>query len=139
MEDKELMAAIGQVVVTSPVLEYSVAVLVAMTDGHRDEDCEDHAHAMVRNTGRAMGELRKRACVQQRGQGMPLRQIARRLTIATALDRNELGALLVAAGLGSPAEHALISLLALNGLRVPGATRPDIGASATYRGRRTRQ
>jgi integrase/recombinase XerD len=37
---------------------------------------------------------------------------------ATALDRNELGALLVAASLGPPAEHALISLLALNGLRV---------------------
>ena len=33
------------------------------------------------------------------------------------LDRNELGALLVTAGLGPPAEHALISLLALNGLR----------------------
>jgi len=41
---------------------------------------------------------------------------------ATALDRNELGALLVAAGLGSPPEHALISLLALNGLRVSEAT-----------------
>jgi site-specific recombinase XerD len=40
---------------------------------------------------------------------------------AVALDRNELGALLVAAGLGSPAEHALISLLALNGLRVSEA------------------
>ena len=37
---------------------------------------------------------------------------------ATGLDRNELGALLVAAGLGPPAQHALISLLALNGLRV---------------------
>jgi site-specific recombinase XerD len=34
---------------------------------------------------------------------------------ATGLDRNELGALLVAAGLGPPDEHALISLLALNG------------------------
>src|SRR5262249_51141479 len=34
---------------------------------------------------------------------------------AVALDRNELGALLVAAGLGSPPEHALTSLLALNG------------------------
>jgi integrase len=34
---------------------------------------------------------------------------------ATALDRNELGALLVAAGPGPPPEHALISLLALNG------------------------
>ncbi|MFZ0188885.1 MAG: site-specific integrase [Streptosporangiaceae bacterium] len=32
---------------------------------------------------------------------------------AVALDRNELGALLVGAGLGPPAEHALISLLAL--------------------------
>ena len=37
---------------------------------------------------------------------------------AVALDRNELGALLVAAGLGPPTEHALISLLALNGCGV---------------------
>src|ERR1700751_3108667 len=43
---------------------------------------------------------------------------------AVALDRNELGALLVAAGLGLSAVHALISLLALNGLRVSEATRP---------------
>jgi integrase/recombinase XerD len=41
---------------------------------------------------------------------------------AVALDRNELGALLVAAGIGTAAEHALISLLALNGLRVSEAT-----------------
>ena len=34
---------------------------------------------------------------------------------AVALDRNELGALLVAARLSPPTEHALISLLALNG------------------------
>jgi integrase len=45
---------------------------------------------------------------------------------ATGLDRNELGALLVAAGLGQPAEHALISLLALNGLRVSEATGASI-------------
>jgi site-specific recombinase XerD len=38
---------------------------------------------------------------------------------ATALDRNEMGALLVAAGLGPATGHALISLLALNGLRSP--------------------
>jgi integrase/recombinase XerD len=43
-----------------------------------------------------------------------------------ALDRDELGALLVAAGLGPPVEHALISLLALNGLRVSDATGADI-------------
>jgi site-specific recombinase XerD len=45
---------------------------------------------------------------------------------ATALDRNELGALLVAAGLGPPLEHPLISLLTLNGLRVSETTGADI-------------
>jgi integrase/recombinase XerD len=53
---------------------------------------------------------------------------------ATALDRNELGALLVAAGLGEPAEHALISLLALNGLRVSEATGANIEALGVERG-----
>ena len=56
---------------------------------------------------------------------------------ATGLDRNELGALLVAAGLGSPDEHALISLLALNGLRVSEATGANIEALGVERGHRT--
>jgi integrase/recombinase XerD len=56
---------------------------------------------------------------------------------ATALDRNELGALLVAAGLGPPSEHALISLLALNGLRVSEATGADIEHLGLERGHRT--
>ena len=56
---------------------------------------------------------------------------------ATALDRNALGALLVAAGLGPPAEHALISLLALNGLRVSEATGADIEHLGIERGHRT--
>jgi integrase/recombinase XerD len=56
---------------------------------------------------------------------------------ATALDRDELGALLVAAGLGEPAEHALISLLALNGLRVSEATGANIEALGVERGHRT--
>jgi integrase/recombinase XerD len=56
---------------------------------------------------------------------------------ATGLDRNELGALLVAAGLGHPAEHALISLLALNGLRVSEATGADIEGLGVERGHRT--
>jgi integrase/recombinase XerD len=50
------------------------------------------------------------------------------------LDRNELGALLVTAGLGPPAEHALISLLALNGLRISEATGADIEAMGIERG-----
>jgi site-specific recombinase XerD len=56
---------------------------------------------------------------------------------ATGLDRNELGAMLVAAGLGPAPEHALISLLALNGLRVSEATGANIEALGTERGHRT--
>jgi integrase/recombinase XerD len=56
---------------------------------------------------------------------------------AVGLDRNELGALLVAAGLGPPTEHALVSLFALNGLRVSEATGADIQALGIERGHRT--
>jgi len=56
---------------------------------------------------------------------------------AAGLNRNELGSLLVAAGLGTPAEHALISLLALNGLRVSEATGARIEALGVERGHRT--
>jgi site-specific recombinase XerD len=56
---------------------------------------------------------------------------------AVGLDRNEVGALLVAAGLGGPAEHALVSLLAINGLRVSEALSADIEALGLERGHRT--
>ena len=56
---------------------------------------------------------------------------------AVGLDRNQLGALLVVAGLGPPPEHALISLLALNGLRVSEATGANIEHLGLERGRRT--
>ena len=56
---------------------------------------------------------------------------------ATALDRNEIGALLVVAGLGTAAGHALISLLALNGLRISEALGANIEALGTERGHRT--
>jgi integrase/recombinase XerD len=45
--------------------------------------------------------------------------------------------MLVAAGLGMAAEHALISLLALNGLRVSEATGANIEALGVERGHRT--
>ena len=54
---------------------------------------------------------------------------------AAGLDRNELRAILVAAGHGAAAEHALISLFALNGLRVPEATGGNIEALGTEHGR----
>ena len=57
-----------------------------------------------------------------------------RVACCCPLDRNELGALLVAAGLGPPTEHALISLLALNGcasrkLPAPTSTRYGMPSS----------
>jgi site-specific recombinase XerD len=56
---------------------------------------------------------------------------------ATALDRNEIGGLLVAAGLSTAPEHALMSLLILNGLRVGEALGANIEALGTERGHRT--
>jgi site-specific recombinase XerD len=56
---------------------------------------------------------------------------------AIGLDRNEVGSLLVAAGLGATNEHALISLLAINGLRISEALGADIEALGIERGHRT--
>jgi integrase/recombinase XerD len=56
---------------------------------------------------------------------------------AVGLDRNELGAMLVAAGLAGARDHALISLLALNGLRISEALGADIDALGLERGHRT--
>ena len=53
------------------------------------------------------------------------------------LDRNELGAFLVQAGLGSLRDHALASLLALNGLRISEALNADIDDLDYERGHRT--
>ena len=56
---------------------------------------------------------------------------------ATGLDRNEVGAMLVAAGLAGARDHALISLLALNGPRVSEAIGADIELLGLERGHRT--
>jgi site-specific recombinase XerD len=56
---------------------------------------------------------------------------------AVGLDRNELGAFLVAAGVSSPRDHALCSLLALNGLRISEAVGATIEQLGLERGHRT--
>jgi integrase/recombinase XerD len=53
------------------------------------------------------------------------------------LDRSELGAILVTAGLGSARDHGLVSLLALNGLRMSEAIGASIEALGLERGHRT--
>jgi site-specific recombinase XerD len=53
------------------------------------------------------------------------------------LDCSELGAVLVQGGLGSARDHALISLLALNGLRISEALGADIDNLDYQRGHRT--
>jgi Transposase IS116/IS110/IS902 family len=57
---------------------------------------------------------------------------------AIGLDRSDVGALLAAAGLGAANEHALISLLAINGLRICEALGADIGKLGLERGHATR-
>jgi len=56
---------------------------------------------------------------------------------ATGLDGNEVGTMLVTAGLAGGRDHALISLLALNGLRVSEATGANIEKLGLERGHRT--
>jgi site-specific recombinase XerD len=53
------------------------------------------------------------------------------------LDRNELGGLLVQAGLGTARDDALITLLAMNGLRISEALGADIEDLDSDRGHRT--
>ena len=55
------MAAVGRLVVGAAAIEYSVAVLVAVTEGHRDKAAGDRALHLVRKDGVAMRELRKLA------------------------------------------------------------------------------
>jgi len=57
--------------------------------------------------------------------------------ISADSQRAPTAAALVVAGLGPPGEHALISLLALNGLRVSEATGADIDHVGLERGHRT--
>ena len=52
----------------------------------------------------------------------------------TGLDRNELSAFLVEAGLSNARDHALACLLGLNGLRVSEAAGADIGDMGSERG-----
>jgi hypothetical protein len=58
---QELMAAVGRMVVGAAVLEYSVAVLVALTEGHRDQAAADRALQLVHKDGAPVRELRKLA------------------------------------------------------------------------------
>jgi hypothetical protein len=55
VDDTELMAAIGRMVVNAGVLEYFVAELVAVIEGLRDEEARhDRAVEILRVTGKAM-------------------------------------------------------------------------------------
>jgi len=58
-DQRDLLAAIGEVVVNSASLEYAVTTLVATMEGHRDQECEDRALGIVRTTGQAMRDLRR--------------------------------------------------------------------------------
>ena len=54
MDDTELLAAIGRIVVNAALLEYSVAELVAVIEGLRGEACQERAVWIASKAGRAM-------------------------------------------------------------------------------------
>jgi hypothetical protein len=60
-EYQELMAAVGRIVVGAATVDYAVAVLVAVTEGHRDQAAAGRALQLVQTDGAAMRELRKLA------------------------------------------------------------------------------
>src|SRR5260370_21220003 len=60
-EYQELMAAVGRMVVGAATVEYAVAVLVAVTEGHRDQGAVDRAIQLVREDDAPVRELRKLA------------------------------------------------------------------------------
>jgi len=61
MDDTELLAAIGRVVVDAAVLGYSIAELVAVTGGLRGEERDKRALAIVKKTGEAMRQFKRLA------------------------------------------------------------------------------
>jgi hypothetical protein len=71
VEDRDLMAAIGQVVVTAAALEYAIAILAAIIEGGRDQECEEHALALAKKSGGAMRALMVLTCAQLRGRACP--------------------------------------------------------------------
>jgi hypothetical protein len=54
MTDTDLLAAIGRIVVEAAMLEYSVATLIAVTEGLQGEECEERAQAIAASPGKAM-------------------------------------------------------------------------------------
>ena len=60
-EYQDLMAAVGRMMVGAAAVEFSVAVLVAVTEGHRDQAAGDRALQLVRKDGAPVRELRKLA------------------------------------------------------------------------------
>lgn len=55
--DQELLAELGKVVVNSAVLEYTIAVLIALVEGRRGDACEDRAIDIVKQAGGVRREL----------------------------------------------------------------------------------
>jgi hypothetical protein len=58
MDDRALFEAIGRVVVGAAELEYAVALLVAVTESLRGQECKERALEIVKTPGTAMREFK---------------------------------------------------------------------------------
>jgi hypothetical protein len=59
MTDTDLLAAIGRIIVEAAMLEYSVASLIAASEGLQGEDREERARSITVSTGKAMALFEK--------------------------------------------------------------------------------
>jgi integrase/recombinase XerD len=129
--------------------EWCTARRVGLFDARR-ADIETFGR-QLEQLGRARATIARRLCTiacfyryaEQEGliASSPARHVRRpRLDYEShvaGLDRNEVGAMLVTASLAGARDHALLSLLALNGLRVSEAIGANIEHLGLERGHRT--
>lgn len=106
----------------------------------RDLEAKGQARSAVSRRLATIAGLNKYAVEEDLLDHSPAAHVRRPRLITSLMPigpgRNEAGAILVTAGLGSPAERALVSLLALNGLRVSEAAGADIEDLTVQRGHR---
>jgi hypothetical protein len=66
IDDQAILTELGRVAARSTVLEYTIAVLAALTDGCRGDAVDDRALQIVRQTGGARRQLAHLARIRPR-------------------------------------------------------------------------
>jgi hypothetical protein len=74
MSDTDLLASIGRIVVGAAILGYSIATLVAASEGLRGEKREERDRAIVASPGEAMRQFKALAETARPARPLPCSQ-----------------------------------------------------------------